>query len=121
MILDYLAYAILITTVILGGFGLFRPRWTMTLLNLAPEGGNQGYSEIRAVNGAMFVGLGLAGLLLPAPAAAVLGFAYLAAAGGRLCSIFLDDSGTRMIWRFVGVEFLFGVLLIASNWSALSS
>lgn len=118
--LDLIATLVLIITALLGAIGLFRPRWTMTLLNLAPEGGQQGYSEVRAVNGAMFIGLAFAGLFLPAPAAAVVGFAYLAAALGRLSSIFLDGSGTGMIWRFFGVELLFAVILIASNWSAIT-
>lgn len=118
-VLEITATVILLLTIFLGGFGLIAPRWTMKLLNLAPEGGKQGFSEVRAVNGAMFVGLGLAGLLLPSPAAAAVGCGYLAAAIGRLTSIALDGSGTGMIWRFALFEALFGIGLIASDWSAI--
>lgn len=110
------AQAVLVVTIGLGACGLFWPEWVMKLLNLAPEGGRQGFSEVRAVNGALFVGLGLAGLILPAPAAAVVGIGYLAAAFGRFVSIMLDGSGTRMIWRFFGFELAFGLILLVAYW-----
>ena len=119
-IVEIIGIGILLLTIILGGFGLIAPRWTMKLLNLAPEGGKQGFSEVRAVNGSMFIGLGLAGLLLPAPAAATVGFGYVAAACGRLVSIALDGSGTGMIWRFALFEALFGIGLIAWQWEAVT-
>ena len=102
------------------GFGLIgwlAPGYTMAKLGLATVPGSEvGKSEIRAANGALFVGLGVGALALGAPVAwAALGCAYAGAALGRLTSIVVDGSGTALSWSFLAVEAALGLWLLLAN------
>jgi len=54
--------------------------------------GVRGVSEIRAVFGGLFIGLGLAPLFLGVPAYQMLGTGYLAIAAARVFSVLFDKS-----------------------------
>jgi hypothetical protein len=58
------------------------------------------------------VGLGAAPLWLGDPAFRMLGIGYLAIGAVRVVSIFWDKSAVRSNWISLGVEILFGILLI---------
>jgi hypothetical protein len=101
-----------IATIATGVVSLFWPRSIRGFTGLAPDGG-RGITEIRAVLGAFFVGLGASVLILNDPAAyMMLGITYLTVAVVRLVSMFLDKSVERSnIISFV-VEVVFGVILV---------
>lgn len=106
----------MVLTIGFGTIGWLWPRYTMGVLDLTTDGSTLGLSEIRAASGALFVGLGLCGLLLRQPAAFVtVGAAYLGAATGRLTSILLDGSGSVTAWSFFAVEIGLGLYLAAAN------
>ncbi|WP_108259437.1 DUF4345 family protein [Mangrovicoccus ximenensis] len=111
--------AAMAATIGFGLVGFLAPGYTLAVLDLqlAP-GSTMGLSEIRAANGALFVGLGLAGLLLKSPVALqVAGFAYAGAAAGRLAGIVIDGAGMQAVW-FFAVEIALAAWLILGNRSA---
>ena len=112
MILQILQIIAGIATIATGVVSLFWPRSIRGFTGLAPDGG-RGITEIRAVLGAFFVGLGASVLILNDPAAyMMLGITYLTVAVVRLVSMFLDKSVERSnIISFV-VEVVFGVILV---------
>ncbi len=89
------------------GFGLIgwlAPRYTMAVVDLQPGATPMGPSEVRAVSGALFVGLGLGALTLATPLAyAMIGFAWGGAAIGRLTSLVIDGQ-TPKKWGFFLTE-----------------
>ncbi len=106
------------------GFGLIgwlAPRWTMARLGLATVPGNLvGLSEIRAVNGALYVGLGTGAWLLDVPEVWVLlGAGHAAAALGRATSLVADASGSRLSRGFLAGEIAMAATLLAGNLPAL--
>jgi hypothetical protein len=108
--------ALALLSVALGAFGWLAPRYTMALLDLQPVGSSMGHSEIRAVSGALFIGLGLGAIFLAEPFAfAMLGFAWAGAAIGRLTSILADPAPTRRTHTFFAVEAVVAVLLLSLN------
>lgn len=101
----------------LGLFGWLAPRYTMEVIDLHPGSTPMGPSEVRAASGALFVGLGLAVIVLQQDAAlATLGFAWGGAAIGRATSLLLDGQ-TQKKWVFFGVEAVVATaaLLLAAN------
>jgi hypothetical protein len=75
--------------------------------------GPRGVTEIRAVMGGVFIGAGLAPLLLGVnPAYQMLGIMYLAIALIRGTSMALDKSVMKSNVISLVVEFVFGVLLV---------
>ncbi len=106
-----------LATIAFGLIGWLAPRYTMDTLNLSTtDGSTLGLSEIRAASGALFVGLGLAGLLLKLPAVFLtIGCAYAGAAVGRITAIVLDGAGTSTSWTFFAVEVAFAAWLIGAN------
>lgn len=105
-----------LATIGFGAIGWLAPRYTMAVLDLATDGSALGLSEIRAASGALFVGLGLAALLLRDPLVfVVVGAAYAGAALGRATSIALDGSGSTTSWTFLAVEIAFAAWLILAN------
>ena len=101
-----------LATILTGLFALLRPRAVQGFTGLRAEGG-RGISEIRSVLGGLFIALGLAPLLLNAPAAyRMLGIAYAGLAAARAFSIVVDRSfeGSNLI--SLVVEVVFGVILV---------
>ena len=72
----------------------------------------RGVSEIRAIFGGLFIGLGLAALFLGATAYQMLGIGYLAIAVARAFSIVFDRSFARSNLISLGIEIVFGVILV---------
>ena len=88
----------------LGLIGWLAPRYTMDVVDLRPGPSPMGTSEVRAVSGALFVGLGLGALYLGTPLGfAMIGFAWGGAAIGRLTSLVIDGR-TPKKWLFFGCE-----------------
>ena len=99
-------------TLATGVVSLFWPKSVYGFTGLRAEGG-RGITEIRAVLGAFFVGLGAAVLVLNDPAAyQMLGYTYLLVAGVRLVSMFLDKSVEKSNIISLVVEAIFGVILV---------
>ncbi|MEM6382249.1 MAG: DUF4345 family protein [Pseudomonadota bacterium] len=111
-----------IATIILGLFGWLRPDFTMDLLGLkSTDETGLGKSEIRAASGALWVGVGVASLVLFSPTA----FLMLAAvwgggAIGRLTAIVVDGANKGQPVVFFIVEAAFAVVLVALNLPALT-
>lgn len=75
--------------------------------------GPRGVSEIRAVLGGLFVGLGLAALIYRTAAAfGTVGIGYLLIAVVRAASIYFDHAATPTNWASLAFEIVFGVLLL---------
>lgn len=105
-----------LATIGFGAFGMLAPRYTMEALEMQPaQGSAMGLSEIRASTGGLFVAMGLAVLVIGAPLGyAMLGFAYLGAATGRLMSVVSDAPPRKALWFFV-VEAVLAAWLILAN------
>jgi len=101
-----------VATIATGLFSLIRPRAVTGFTGLSPTGG-RGVTEIRAVLGGAFIGLGLAPFILDTAAAfQTLGITYLAIAAVRGPTMFLDRSLVSSNWISLAVEIVFGVILI---------
>jgi len=98
-------------TVATGGLALVKPSaaYGFTGLN-AP--GARGVSEIRAVFGGLFIGLGLAPFILGLPAYRMLGVGYAAIAAARAFSIVFDKSYDKSNLISLVIEIVFGFLLV---------
>jgi hypothetical protein len=98
-------------TIALGLLGLLAPLHAARMVGLKPES-HRGVSELRATYGGLFTGLGLACLVLQAPAAyAVAACAWLGAALARLVSMTVDRNPSWLNAGGVALECLIGVLL----------
>lgn len=112
MVLNALKIIGALGTIVTGLISLFRPLSVTGFTGLRPDGA-RGLSEIRAVLGGLFIGSGLAVLLLNEPGAAkTLGFAYLGTGLARLFSIFMDDARDRSNWLSLAWELFFGIVFI---------
>jgi len=106
----------MVLTIVLGLVGYLAPRYTMKKLGLKTDNSNMGYSEIRAANGALFVGAGLGALFLFMPAAfAMVGFLYLGAAIGRITGIIADKAGSGQSWGYLAAEATLAAYLLIAN------
>ena len=96
-----------LATAATGLLALVRPSaaYGFTGLNAA---GPRGLSEIRAIFGGLFIGLGLAPFFLGAAAYTILGIVYLAIATARTFSIVFDKSYAQSNWISLGIEILLG-------------
>ena len=66
---------------------------------------NMAYTEVSAVSGCLFVGLGLGVMVLNEPMAWIVrGLAYGGAAVGRVTSILRDNAASRQSWTFFGLR-----------------
>ncbi|MDX9865567.1 MAG: DUF4345 family protein [Anaerolineaceae bacterium] len=75
--------------------------------------GPRGVTEIRAIFGGLFIGLGAAAILLNAPAAyQMLGIAYGAIAVVRIPAMFLDHSVENSNIISTVIEVVFAVILV---------
>lgn len=100
-----------LATAATGLLAFVKPAATYAFIGL-PAPGVRGVSEIRAIFGGLFIGLGLAPLWLGAPAYLMLGLAYLALAAARAFSIVFDKSYAPSNLISLGVEIGLGALLV---------
>lgn len=111
-ILDILKVVMAIGTIATGLISLVRPRSVMGFTGLVVQGA-RGITEIRAILGGTFVGLGLAPLLLNVPEAyQMLGIVYLAIAVARIAGLVFDRSTEGSNLVSLAVEIVAGVILI---------
>jgi hypothetical protein len=112
MILAILKYIGIVGTILVGVVALLRPSAVVGFTGLQPLGG-RGTTEIRAVLGGLFLGLGVAPLLLRTPAAyQTLGIGYLATGVVRAISMFTDKSLVASNTISLAWEILFGLALV---------
>ena len=72
----------------------------------------RGVSEIRSIFGGLFIGLGIAPLILGTAAFRMLGLSYLAIAAARGFSTAFDRSYDRSNIISLIIEIVFGIVLI---------
>ena len=114
--IDLINMAVGLLTVILGMMGWLAPRWTMQQLDIQAGPTNMAYTEVSAVSGCLFVGMGLGAMILNEPLAwTVLGLAYAGAAIGRVTSILRDNAASRQSWTFFGCEAALAAWLVLAN------
>ncbi len=112
MLLEILKYVAGIATILTGLASLFWPLKIQGFTGLNANGG-RGITEIRAVLGALFVGLGAAALYFNLPETyQMLGITYLVMGFVRGISMFVDKSVTSSNVISVVVEVVFGVILV---------
>lgn len=110
--LPMIKLAVAILTVLVGAYALFWPKAALDFTGLAAPTG-RGISEVRAVLGGLFIGLGAAVLYMNRPEAyVILGVTYLAIAAARMVSIVVDQAAVSSNWISLVTEIIFGVLLI---------
>ena len=102
-----------VVTIVVGIVSLVKPTSVYEFTGLQVSG-PRGITEIRAVLGALFIGLGLAPFLLRMDPAAFKagGITYLAVGLARLVSMFLDKSVVQSNWISLAFEIVFGVILV---------
>ena len=110
--LQILKIVMAVGTIATGLISLIRPRAVQGFTGLSAPG-PRGITEIRAILGGAFIGLGLAPLILGAPAAYVmLGITYLVIAVARIAGIALDKSSEGSNWISLVVEIVAGIILV---------
>lgn len=102
-----------VTTALLGLALVVAPRSMSGFTGLDPERA-RGVTELRAAMGGLFTALGVAPLAFRSEAMyRMLGLGYLAIAGVRLVSMFVDGSaGEASNWISLAYEVFFGVVLL---------
>ncbi|MFU8771848.1 MAG: DUF4345 family protein [Anaerolineales bacterium] len=112
MIIPILQYAVAVATIITGLVSLLWPLKVLGFTGLQVSGG-RGVTEIRAVLGAFFIGLGASALYFNAPETyAMLGITYLVVALVRAISMLVDRSIVSSNTLSLVVELIFGVILV---------
>lgn len=112
MLLTIMKYIGVAGTIVVGLVALVRPSSAVGFTGLQPLGG-RGTTEIRAVLGGVFIGLGAAPLLLRTPAAyQTLGIGYLATGVVRAISMFADKSLVASNSISLAWEIVFGLALV---------
>ena len=103
-------------TIGFGLFGFLAPRYTASALDLATTSSTMGLSEMRASVGGLFVVAGAAAIWLAEPLAyAMIGFAFVGAALGRVLSLLLDRPPVRKVLIFGGIEAVLAAWFLAAN------
>ena len=111
-ILKILQLIAVIATILTGLMSLVNPRGVQGFTGLTAPGG-RGITEIRSILGGLFIGLGIAVLVLATREVyQTLGIMYLAIASVRLVSIFVDKSSVQSNWISLAVEIIFGIILV---------
>jgi len=111
-ILQILKIVAAVGTIATGLVSLIWPRSVTGFTGLSPTG-PRGITEIRAVLGAFFIGMGVAPLILNEPTAyRTLGISYLLVAVVRTASMIIDKSVVQSNIISVVVEVIFGVILV---------
>ncbi len=100
-----------LATIVTGLLALVKPTSVYGFTGLMAEG-PRGISEIRSIFGGLFIGLGVSPFIFGQSAYQVLGIGYLAIALVRLISIFLDKSTASSNLISLGIEIVFGIILI---------
>jgi hypothetical protein len=100
-----------LVTAATGLLALVKPTAVYGFTGLKAEGA-RGLSEIRAIFGGLFIGLGVAPLLLGTPASQMLGIGYLAIAAARTFSILFDKSYGQSNLISLVIEIVLGVILV---------
>jgi len=101
-----------VATIATGVYALIKPRAIKDFTGLDADN-PRGVTEVRSIFGALFIGLGLAPFILPAPEVfQTLGIMYLAIAVVRAVSMFMDKSVVQSNWISLAVEVVFGVILV---------
>ncbi|WP_187430084.1 hypothetical protein ROLI_023710 [Roseobacter fucihabitans] len=114
--IDFLNVTCTLLTIGFGLFGLLAPRYTANALDLEPTTSTMGLSEMRASVGGLFVVAGIAALWLDAPLAyAMIGFAFLGAALGRVLSLIFDKPPVVKVLAFGGIEAFLAAAFLAAN------
>ena len=110
--IEIIKIVVAIATVLTGAVSLFWPRRVRNFTGLDASSG-RGITEIRAILGGVFIGLGGAVIFLRDPAAYMtLGITYLVIAIVRTISMFVDKSVERSNIISIITEVVFGVVLI---------
>jgi hypothetical protein len=110
--LEILQIVLAVGTIATGLVSLIRPRAVQGFTGLSAPG-PRGITEIRAILGGAFIGLGVAPLILGTPAAyKMLGITYLVIAVARIAGIVLDRSFERSNWISLAVEVVAGIILV---------
>jgi len=112
MIIKILQLIAVIATILTGLVSLVNPLGVQGFTGLTAPGG-RGITEIRSILGGLFIGLGIAVLLLGTRETyQMLGIMYLAIGIVRVVSIFLDKSSVQSNWISVAAEIIFGIILV---------
>lgn len=105
-----------VLTIGFGLFGFLAPRYTAAALDLAPTASTMGLSEMRASVGGLFVVAGIAAIWIGEPLAyAMIGFAFVGAALGRVVSLLLDNPPRNKTLLFGGIEAALAIWFLAAN------
>jgi hypothetical protein len=111
-ILKLLQIIAVIGTILTGMLSLFWPKMAEGFTGLTAPGG-RGITEIRAVLGGLFIGLGIAVFLFGTREVyQMLGIMYLAIAAVRAVSMVVDKSVEQSNIISLVVEIIFGVILV---------
>jgi hypothetical protein len=112
MIIKTLQLIAVIATIVTGLVSLINPLGVQGFTGLTAPGG-RGITEIRSILGGLFIGLGIAVLVLGTRETyQMLGIMYLAIGIVRIVSIFLDKSSVQSNWISVAAEIIFGIILV---------
>jgi hypothetical protein len=115
MILNILKIVAAVGTVLVGAVSIFNPTGISDFTGLDVAGNPRGVTEVRAVLGAFFVGLGLAPLIWRSqaePMYLMLGFTYLVVAVVRTISMFVDGSVVQSNIISIVSEVILGLILV---------
>ena len=111
-ILQILKIAAAVVTIAVGVPSMIQPSSIFSFTGLSVQG-VRGTSEIRAILGGLFIGLGAAPLILGKPEVyRAVGIVYLAIAIARAFSILFDRSYASSNLISLVVEIVFGVILL---------
>jgi hypothetical protein len=112
MFITILQIIAVIGTILTGLFALFAPTKIEGFTGIKPVGG-RGITEIRAIFGGLFIGLGLAAFILNSSVAyPMLGITYFAIAAVRAVSMFIDKSIERSNIISLAAEIILGIILV---------
>lgn len=100
-----------LATTATGLIALIKPSTIHRFTGLIADGA-RGISEIRSSMGGLFIALGLAPLFLGTVAYQMLGIGYFAMAAARTFSILFDKSTAQSNLISLGIEIVFGILLV---------
>jgi hypothetical protein len=100
-----------LATIGTGFLAFLKPAATYGFIGLNPTG-VRGISEIRAVLGGLFIGLGAAPFFLGLVAYQMLGIGYLAIAAARAFSMLFDKSYAQSNIISLVIEVIFGLILV---------
>jgi len=112
MLITVLQIIAVIGTILTGLFSLVAPTKIEGFTGIKPVGG-RGITEIRAIFGGLFIGLGLAAFILDSSVAyPVLGITYFAIAVVRAISMVIDKSIEQSNIISLAAEIILGIILV---------